>query len=301
MDGAVKDVCVIGGSYYFGRLLISLLVDAGMRVTVVSHGSAPPPPGVTHVNADRDDEDALSAALGTFDVVIDQACYTPRQAAVARRVFAGRTGRYVMTSTVEVYDSGATAPVTEDAVGAWPVDMDAPWDDPDFEETHHSEGKRQAEAVFEEEPEFDFVAVRSAHVLGGGIKDYTWRLGQYVRWIRRGEEILVHRDPRAATFIHYREIADVLFWAADGDFTGPVNACSDGELTVTGLCDLIAAHGLPQPVYREVAAGEEASPFSFERYYAMSNARAAGLGFTFSAVTDWLPTAIDEEIAATSR
>ena len=47
-------------------------------------------------------------------MVVDQVCYTPRQAAIARRVFTGRTARYVMTSTVEVYEyEDSAVPVSE--------------------------------------------------------------------------------------------------------------------------------------------------------------------------------------------
>lgn len=86
----LHSVCVIGGSRYFGLHLVTLLREAGTRVTVVNRGGTPPPPGVDHVVADRSDEAALAAALGdrTFDGVIDQVLYTPAQAAVARRVFA---------------------------------------------------------------------------------------------------------------------------------------------------------------------------------------------------------------------
>ncbi|MEU6239157.1 hypothetical protein ABZ885_40060, partial [Kitasatospora sp. NPDC047058] len=95
----LRTVCVIGGSRYFGLRLVSLLRESGARVTLVNRGSTPPPPGVDHVVADRSDEAGLAAALGgrTFDAVIDQVLYTPADAAVARRVFDGRTGRYVMT------------------------------------------------------------------------------------------------------------------------------------------------------------------------------------------------------------
>ena len=80
-----REVLVIGGSRYFGKRLTARLLAAGDRVTVLNRGSAAPPPGAVHLVADRDDESALNKALGsrTFDVVVDQVCYTPRQAAVA--------------------------------------------------------------------------------------------------------------------------------------------------------------------------------------------------------------------------
>lgn len=295
---AVRNVCVIGGSRYFGKRVIQLLCAAGDHVTVVNRGSVAPPEGVTHLVADRDDEAGLAAVLGgrEFDVVIDQVCYTPRQAAVARRVFGGRTGRYLMTSTVEVYASTTSSrPVPETAAdpARQPVRLDQPWHDEDFLAAHYGEGKRQAEATFTRDPAFGFASIRVAHVLGGGREDFTGRLDHYIQRIRAGQPIAVHRKPRPATFVHHLEIAEFLFWAAGNDFLGPVNACSRGELTATELCEVISAHVGAKPVYRTVD-GPEASPYSFDRYYGMDNGRASALGFTFSHIRDWLPTVIQE-------
>ncbi|WP_349362099.1 NAD-dependent epimerase/dehydratase family protein [Streptomyces sp. H27-C3] len=133
----MREICVIGGSRYFGKQLVVRLLESGVRVTVINRGSHAVPDGATHLIADRNDEVALNTVLGDreFDAIIDQICYTPQQAAIAKRVFAGRTGRYVMTSTMEVYDPATSRairhtrpgePLTEDAVdpAGWPVDLD---------------------------------------------------------------------------------------------------------------------------------------------------------------------------------
>ncbi|WP_280718670.1 NAD-dependent epimerase/dehydratase family protein [Kitasatospora sp. MAP5-34] len=309
----MQKVCVIGGSRYFGKLLVERLQAAGHQVTVINRGSTPPPAGVEHLVVDRDDEAALTAALGhrTFDVIVDQVCYTPVQAAVAARAFAGRTRRYVMTSTIEVYDPATAAlpavppgtPVPEASVdpATWLAVMDLPWHDAAYLEAHYAEGKRQAEAVFTRNGRFAFASVRSAHVLGGGAQEFTGRLAHYARRITRGEEITVHAKPLPTVFIHYAELADLLMWAAvTGDFTGPVNACSDGPLDVRDLAAIVAAQTGREPVYRTVAGGEEVSAFSFDRHYAMSNARAKDLGFSFSRATDWLPGAVAEVLDASA-
>ncbi|KUJ64512.1 reductase [Streptomyces albus subsp. albus] len=296
----MQRVCVIGGSRYFGKRLISRLLAAGIQVTVVNRGSAPAPEGAVHLVADRDDEASLNAALGdrAFDVVIDQVCYTPRQADIARRVFAGRTRRYLMTSTVEVYDRLHTPDlVREDAVdpAGWQVDPSLPWGDAAFLEAHYGEGKRQAEAVFTRDAAFDFVSVRTAHVLGGA-DDFTGRLGHYAERISAGKPVGVPAENHCATFIHVEEIADFLFWAAGAEFTGPVNACSHGELSTVDICDAVAERiGGGRPEYRTVP-GADASPFSFERHYGMDNSRAVGLGFTFSRSGDWLARAVAETL-----
>ncbi|MEU3609595.1 NAD-dependent epimerase/dehydratase family protein [Streptomyces sp. NPDC035033] len=305
----MQSVCVIGGSRYFGKLLVERLLTAGHRVTVINRGSVPPPAGVDHLVVDRNDEAALTAALGTraFDVVVDQVCYTPVQAAVSARAFAGRTRRYVMTSTIEVYDPATAAlpsvppgtPVPEESVdpAVWPVSPDLPWHDDAYLEAHYAEGKRQAEAVFARAGGFAFAAVRSAHVLGGGAREFTGRLAHYTGRVTRGEAIAVHAEALPTVFIQHEELADLLVWAAAADFTGPVNACSDGPLDAHDLAAAVAAQAGREAVRRTVPVGEEASPFSFDRHYAMSNARAKALGFSFSRTADWLPGAVAEALA----
>ncbi|MEU2283617.1 reductase [Streptomyces sp. NPDC013178] len=291
---------VIGGNRYFGKRLIARLLAAGDRVTVLNRGSSPPPEGAIHLVADRNDETSLTTALGsrTFDVVVDQVCYTPRHAAIARRVFAGRTRRYVMTSTVEVYEyEDSIALVRERDVDPLDVavDLGLPWDEPEFLHTHYGEGKRQAEAVFAAGPDFPWTAVRVAHVLGGA-DDFTGRLDHYADRIRTGEPIAVPVANQPATYIHVEEIADFLAWAAGQEFTGPVNAASSGLLTTEELCAQVATH-FPQgrTVFRAVEVGE-VSPFSFTRSYGMDTSRAGRLGYRFGDVRQWLPRAVAETL-----
>ncbi|MCX4749919.1 NAD-dependent epimerase/dehydratase family protein [Kitasatospora sp. NBC_01287] len=292
------DVCVIGGSRYFGRRLIEELRDAGAAVTVVNRGSTPAPRGVVQLCADRDDEAALRAALSdrSFDVVVDQVCYSPLQAAAAVRVFTDRTRRYVLTSTVEVYAElgrPGGAPLPEQAVdpAAWPVDLELPWSDERFRADHYGEGKRQAEALLTRQAPFDVAAVRTAHVLGGA--DFTGRLAHYVERIERGLPVVVHPAPQPASFVHEPEIARFLAWAAVADFTGPVNAASHGALDALELCALVGSVVGREPVL-VAGTGEPVSPFSFERCYAVDTGRAADLGFRFSSAADWLPQAVKD-------
>ncbi|MEU0999719.1 NAD-dependent epimerase/dehydratase family protein [Streptomyces tibetensis] len=296
----VLDVLVIGGNRYVGKRLIARLLAEGHRVTVLNRGSCPPPAGVEHLRADRDDERSLTDALGSrvFDVVVDQVCYTPRQATIARRVFTGRTRRYVMTSTVEVYEyEDSPALVREESVdpSAVALDPDLPWDDPAFVEAHYGEGKRQAEAVLMAGPGFESTVVRVAHVLGGH-DDFTGRLAHYAERIRTGEPIAVPAVNRPATYVYVEEIARFLAWAAGEDFTGPVNAASRGVLSTEELCVAVSAH-VPggRAEFRPVEVGE-VSPFSFRRSYGMDNTRATRLGFAFGDARQWLPRAVAETL-----
>ncbi|MEU5219522.1 NAD-dependent epimerase/dehydratase family protein [Streptomyces sp. NPDC020807] len=301
------DILVIGGNRYFGKRLIANLRDSGHRVTVLNRGSSPAAfpgdAGIERLTADRDDESALESVLAgrSFDVVVDQVCYTPRQAVVARRVFAGRTRRYVMTSTVEVYGyEDSATPVTEDAVdlASVAVDTELPWDEPEFRDAHYGEGKRQAEAVFAADGSpFAWTSVRVAHVLGGA-DDFTGRLDHYVRRIGAGEPIAVPAVNHPATYVYVEEIAAFLAWAATADFTGPVNANSHGPLTTADLCAEIGRQvGGGRVAFREVEVGE-VSPFSFARSYGMDNGRAERLGYAFGHTGEWLARAVAETVGA---
>ncbi|MEV6974041.1 NAD-dependent epimerase/dehydratase family protein [Kitasatospora sp. NPDC093806] len=315
-DDDLRSVCVIGGTRYFGRHLVTLLRDAGVRVTLVNRGSTEPPPGVDHVRADRSDGTALAEALGdrTFDAVVDQVLYTPAQAAVARRVFAGRTGRYVMTSTMEVYDPATSPllrgtpgrPVAEEAVDptGWAVDPGLPWHDPAAivrhfgEATAYAEGKRQAEAVLAADPPFSWASVRSAHVLGGGARDFTGRLAHYTGLIAAGRPVAVHERPQPTSFVRHEEIAAALVRVAASPAVGAVNACSARPLDAIELCELIADRLGTTARYRR-AEGADHSPFSFDRWYPMDDRRAVSLGLAFSPTAHWLPGAVDEAVEAT--
>ncbi|MFB7587291.1 NAD-dependent epimerase/dehydratase family protein [Streptomyces sp. NPDC056169] len=297
------DILVIGGNRYFGKRLIALLRESGHRITVLNRGSSAAPEGMEQLVADRDDEAALESVLAgrSFDVVVDQVCYTPRQAEIARRVFRERTRRYVMTSTVEVYeyeDSAAGVPVAESALdlAAVTVDTGLAWEDPEFREAHYGEGKRQAEAVFAAGSPFAWTSVRVAHVLGGA-DDFTGRLDHYARRIRAGEPIAVPVVNRPATYVYVEEIAAFLAWAVEAEFTGPVNAHSHGPLTTADICAEIERQVGGRTVFREVEVGE-VSPFSFARAYGMDNSRALALGYSFRHSAEWLSLAVSETVGA---
>ncbi|MFI6418617.1 NAD-dependent epimerase/dehydratase family protein [Streptomyces sp. NPDC050842] len=297
------DILVIGGNRYFGKRLIALLGESGHRITVLNRGSSAAPAGIEQLVADRDDEAALESVLAgrSFDVVVDQVCYTPRQAEIALRVFAARTGRYVMTSTVEVYeyeDSAPGVPVAESVLdlAAVTVDTGLAWDDPEFREEHYGEGKRQAEAVFAAGAPFAWTSVRVAHVLGGD-DDFTGRIDHYVERVRAGEPIAVPVVNRPATYVYVEEIAAFLAWTAEAEFTGPVNAHSHGPLTTADICAEIEKQVGGRTVFREVEVGE-VSPFSFARSYGMDNSRATALGYSFGHSAEWLSRAIAETVGA---
>jgi len=101
------NVLILGGTKYFGKRLVGELLGAGHGVTIATRGKNPDQFGnnVRRQQLDREDKNSLQklASSGKWDLVYDQICYSPNEAAAACECFDGRVGRYVHTSTGSVY------------------------------------------------------------------------------------------------------------------------------------------------------------------------------------------------------
>ncbi|WP_020652123.1 NAD-dependent epimerase/dehydratase family protein [Massilia niastensis] len=297
-----KNILVIGGTRFFGKLLVQRLLRAGHRVTIATRGYAPDPFGdrISRIRVDRRNETAMRAAFrdARFDIVYDQMCYSPLDAAISVRVFGGRVKRYVMTSTIDAYRElePAGRPFLEDdlQVLAQPIDTAYPWHDPARAIESYVCGKIQAEAYLYRDGSMPVVTARLAHVLGGP-DDFTGRLAHYVDLVRlRG--VLPYTDPQACvSFMEAQEAANFLFWAGARDFTGPVNAADDGPLSAFELHGRVAQVLDEQARTRQAAqaaAPGELSPFDFPSPLVLDTGRAKSLGYRFGHADDWLDNAI---------
>ena len=117
---------VIGGTSLIGRPLVEALLARGDDVTVL-HRSPGTPFGdrVTELRADRNDPDAVGAALEgrPFDLVFDnvydwQRGTTAEQVTATARAVAHGLQRYVFTSSVAVYPEGGIFPEDAELVPA---------------------------------------------------------------------------------------------------------------------------------------------------------------------------------------
>ena len=95
------------------------------------------------VRVDRSDRDSLIRASGDrgWDLVYDQLCYAPSDAADVIEALSGRTRRYIMTSSQTVYEAGHDLPEAAFDPRRCQVRMGRRVD---FD---YGEGKRLAEAV----------------------------------------------------------------------------------------------------------------------------------------------------------
>ena len=299
-----KNILVIGGTRYFGKLLVQRLLQAGHQVTIATRGLTSDPFGgrIERIRVDRRNENAMRAAFANvpgYDIVYDQLCYSPFDAAISARVFAGKVKRYIMSSTIDVYRpllGSQDAPFAEAAarVLAQPIDTRYPWHDPHLACESYVMGKLQAEAYLYRDGSLPVVTVRIGHVLAGA-EDFTGRLAHYVDLVRQHAPLRYSNSAAASSFMSLRSVSDFLVWTGTQDLTGPVNAACDGPLSAFDLYQR-AGMALEEPVkalpVAKPAPAGELSPFDFPSQLIADTSRAKQLGYRFGHSDEWLDTLI---------
>lgn len=202
-------ILILGGTGFFGRETAALLCKGGDKVTVFSRRCPADglPLDVVQKRGDRTVEvDLARMALDTWDAVIDNICYTAEDARKAVRVFSGRTGLYIFTSSAAVYSilQGASSPFRETQTGLLPLKPELK-SKPFYA---YAAGKYEAESVFMDafaEKKFPAVIVRPPVVIGPG--DPTLRAYSY--WLRLcdGGPLILPNPAVAARYVFSRDLA----------------------------------------------------------------------------------------------
>ena len=224
-------VLVLGGTSFFGKLFVEQAAAAGHDVTVFSRRcpGASLPGAVVQVRGDRRSEEDLKMLAGRdWDYVIDNICFGANEAEIAARLFSGRVGRWIYTSSVSVYHAfEKTAVFTEE----WPGSAASGPLKP--EKTFpYGVGKWRAEEVFRKEHArrgFPVVMLRFPMIVGRNdpqnrAQSYLHRIADKAPLILPGGGLHLWR------FIYFRDAARSLIFAAETDgVLGQVFNIADSE------------------------------------------------------------------------
>ncbi|WP_127548018.1 NAD-dependent epimerase/dehydratase family protein [Paenibacillus amylolyticus] len=290
-----KKILVIGGTRFFGKRLVEhWAAQENVEVTVVSRGNIAFPfdSGVTHIILDRTNEASLrqAAELERWDVVYDHACYSAEAALAAVKVFEGRVERYILTSSLSVYEAG-----TQGDDGFHEEDFDPstyPVQMVGDEVVSYQEGKKQAEAMLIQKATFPVVTVRFPIVLG--MDDYTRRLHFHIEHVQQGLPIGLPNPKADIGFIQSSEATRFLAWLADAEINGPINAASSGTISLNELIGKIEVAVGKKSIIQSEAENEHSSPFGITSSWYMNTNKAAQAGFAFDSLEEWLPRLVQQ-------
>jgi nucleoside-diphosphate-sugar epimerase len=282
----MKTALVLGGTRFFGVDLVNELLEKGVKVTIATRGQTEDSYGdkVERICVDRFNEKSVQDAVEgrKWDVVFDQLCFSSEDAKITSDALCGKIKRYIFTSTMSVYEF-VKGNVEEDFNPyEYELKMVSKAD------VDYQEGKRQAEAYFFQKAPFPVVAVRIPIVLGED--DYTKRLLHYISSINEDKPVYFPKPEIEMCFIHQKEAGDFLAWTAEQDFTGPINACANDEISMKSLMDVIA-----KQIGKEaniVTDTELDSPYGIDRSWSLTNTKAKELGYSFTNLNEWLPQLI---------
>lgn len=285
-------VLILGGTRYFGKRLVNqLLKNGNHQVTVATRGltKAEFDGPVDHLIMNRNEESSLveAARSGYWDLVFDNICYSPDEALAAATAFDGYVGKYILTSTLSVYDFGKS-PLVESDFDPCVYDLKRGGRN-DFS---YGEGKRQAESAFFQKANFPVSAIRIPIVLGPD--DYTRRLHFHVERVMHGTPIGIPNLEAEMSYITSEEAADFMQWLGGTSLTGPINACSNGSIAIGGLLEMIESIVGKKAIVAENSKQEDESPFGAPTSWVMDTAKAQAAGYNFTTLSDWLPHLISQ-------
>ncbi len=153
---------LIGGSGQLSGRLAQMALEQGHQVWTVTRGQRPLPDGVHSLLADREDAQALQAALlqadTRWDALLDCVCRTPHHARVDLDVVSPLVRQLVIVSTDSVY-----SPYHKQVPQA--EETEAYMDDGGY-----GCQKRQMEQVFEAAQDVSWTIFRPGHIFGPGFQ-----------------------------------------------------------------------------------------------------------------------------------
>jgi nucleoside-diphosphate-sugar epimerase len=202
---------VLGGAGFIGVAACKELMRRGVETIAAGRKERPYGTFTSYVAFDRNDEEQLARALAQTepDVLLDLACFQPREVQAVARKFKG--ARYVFVSTGVYPDLHGKRATEDDFV---PLQGDPP------EALDYLDGKRWCETLLARNRDLPWTVVRPPAVFGPG--DNSLRIAAYIQRVADGGPLLVPEET-------YERPAN-LAWVKDIGFACAL-ACDLGKET----------------------------------------------------------------------
>src|SRR3954453_5508868 len=221
----------LGGTHFLGRHVVTAALERGHDVATFTRGvSGAPPEGVCALHGDRNDPEALTAALDGWapELVVDTSCQT-RAAAENAAAVPGDVAGYAFVSSLNAYRNWPPGPIG-------PEDGEPTWD---TDEDEYGQNKAAAERILGAALGEQFLTARAGLIIGP--HDPLYRLGWWLDRIARGGRVVVPAEglDQPIAMVDARDLAGWLVEMAERGQGGAVNSTGPaGMTTLGGLLDL---------------------------------------------------------------
>jgi len=269
-------ILVFGGTRFFGKRLVQLLINEGHEVTIYSRGTQKDSFGdqISRLIGDRKSKQDIEKNLNDreFDIVYDQIGFNALEAKLLTDYFEDQSIKLIFASSCSVYavDGGENL---KEADLALPSELSY-----ETEVEYHT-GKQLAELQYTK-ASFPVISVRLPFVLGED--DYTERTKWHVDRVLKDESIYMPNPEAFIPVAHARNVAHFLSALKEIEFSGPINM-SDGNLKLRDLIDSI------KPGFKLAAEhNENHSPYGIDKSVMPNCDLAKRLGLPVVDDVPWL-------------
>ncbi len=228
-------VLILGGTGFIGPHFVDVLTAAGHKVTLFNRGKrdSEAKPGIEQLLGDRNG-DVKSLEGNSWDVVIDNSGYTPKQVKLTADLLEPHVKQYLFISSVAVYGDFKSRSIDE---GAKLAELPA-GEDPDvYKGENYGALKVLAEKVVEETFGKNATIIRPSYIAGPG--DVTDRFTYWPFRVSKGGEMLAPGKPGDPfQFIDVRDLADFIRVCVEKRVSGQYNLCNrPGSVTIGSLLE----------------------------------------------------------------
>ena len=114
----MRNVLIIGGSYFAGKIFVEELIrENEYNIYVFNRGNRPLKKNVIEIKGDRENTEDIKSRIPDldWDVLIDFCAYNPEHISIMIRSLPGSLKHYIFISTTSIYEDVFELPVSEDA------------------------------------------------------------------------------------------------------------------------------------------------------------------------------------------
>lgn len=223
-----RNILVLGGTGYFGKHLVKMLLTHGDRVTIATRGVNQIPQGCSFIHFDRN-KDSDIVLINNWDIIFDQSGYSSDSLNNLINIIP-RCGKYIFTSSQAIYPPNLA--IEEESLEHHCFD--------NYKQIINDYGMEKLKAEsFIKNLTSRYIFPRFPVVVG--LNDPRQRVQTLIDKILSRAIYLPASNPLLQMLDEFNA-AQTLFDLSFKQFTGAINIASEDNISVENLCYMIAQH-----------------------------------------------------------